>query len=79
VQGYSIAVSLATAFGINTTASGAILVFVLALIIFGGVKRIVNVAQVVVPFMAIVYILVACVIVAMNIEKLREAFMLIIR
>jgi len=51
------------------------LVVVLALIIFGGVKRIVNVAQVVVPFMAIGYILVACVIVAMNIEKLPEAFM----
>ena len=50
----------------------------MALIIFGGVKRIVNVAQVVVPFMAVGYILVACVIVAMNIEKLPEAFMLII-
>ena len=49
VQANSIAVSLETAFGINTTASGAILVVVLALIIFGGVKRIVNVAQVVVP------------------------------
>ena len=70
VQANSIAVSLETAFGINTTVSGAILVVVLALIIFGGVKRIVNVAQVVVPFMAIGYILVACVIVAMNIEKL---------
>ncbi len=79
VQANSIAVSLETAFGINTTVSGAILVVVLALIIFGGVKRIVNVAQVVVPFMAIGYILVACVIVAMNIEKLPEAFMLIIR
>ena len=79
MQANSIAVSLETAFGINTTVSGAILVVVLALIIFGGVKRIVNVAQVVVPFMAIGYILVACVIVAMNIEKLPEAFMLIIR
>ena len=79
MQANSIAVSLETAFGINTTVSGALLVVVLALIIFGGVKRIVNVAQVVVPFMAIGYILVACVIVAMNIEKLPEAFMLIIR
>lgn len=79
VQANSIAVSLETAFGINTTLSGALLVVVLALIIFGGVKRIVNVAQVVVPFMAVGYILVACVIVAMNIEKLPEAFMLIIR
>ena len=43
VQANSIAVSLETAFGINTTLSGALLVVVLALIIFGGVKRIVNV------------------------------------
>lgn len=68
-----------TAFGINTSVSGAVLVAALALIIFGGVKRIVNVAQVVVPFMALGYILVACVIVAMNIEKLPDAFMLILK
>ncbi|HDX9578035.1 TPA: alanine:cation symporter family protein [Bacillus pseudomycoides] len=79
VQANSIAVSLETAFGINTSVSGAILVVVLGLIIFGGVKRIVNVAQVVVPFMAIGYILVACVIVFMNIDKLPDAFMLIIK
>lgn len=79
VQANSIAVSLETAFGINTSVSGAILVVVLGLIIFGGVKRIVNVAQVVVPFMAIGYILVACLIVGMNIDKLPGAFMLIIK
>jgi len=79
VQANSIAVSLETAFGINTSVSGAILVVVLGLIIFGGVKRIVNVAQVVVPFMAIGYILVACLIVGMNIERLPDAFMLIIK
>ncbi len=72
VQANSIAVSLETAFALILTVSGAILVVVLALIIFGGVKRIVNVAQVVVPFMAIGYILVACVIVAMNIENCQK-------
>ena len=56
VQANSIALSLETAFGINPSVSGAVLVVVLALIIFGGVKRIVNVAQVVVPFMAVGYI-----------------------
>ncbi|MGG0240214.1 alanine/glycine:cation symporter family protein [Bacillus rhizoplanae] len=79
VQANSIAVSLETAFGINTSVSGAILVVVLGLIIFGGVKRIVNVAQVVVPFMAAGYILVACLIVFMNIDKLPDAFMLILK
>lgn len=79
VQANSIATSLETAFGINTSVSAGVLVVVLALIIFGGVKRIVNVAQVVVPFMAVGYILVACAIVIMNIDKLPEAFMLIIK
>ncbi|OJE47371.1 sodium:alanine symporter [Bacillus proteolyticus] len=79
VQANSIVSSLETAFGINTSISGVILVIALALIIFGGVKRIVNVAQVIVPFMAVGYILVACVIVFMNIEKLPEAFMLIFK
>ncbi|PEZ06420.1 sodium:alanine symporter [Bacillus sp. AFS018417] len=79
VQANSIAVSLETAFGINTSVSGAILVVVLGLIIFGGVKRIVNVAQIVVPFMAAGYILVACLIVFMNIDKLPDAFMLILK
>ncbi len=79
VQANSIALSLETAFGVNTSVSGVILVGIVALIIFGGVKRIVNVAQVVVPFMAVGYILVACAIIVMNIEKLPEAFMLIIK
>ncbi|WP_369901054.1 alanine/glycine:cation symporter family protein [Bacillus manliponensis] len=79
VQANSIASSLNTAFGINTAVTGFVLVIVLALIIFGGVKRIVGVAQIVVPFMAIGYVLVALIIVGMNIDKLPDAFMLIIK
>ncbi|GGE68349.1 alanine/glycine:cation symporter family protein [Priestia taiwanensis] len=79
VQANSIASSLSTAFGMNTSVTGFLLITALALIIFGGVKRIVSVAQIVVPFMAIGYVLVAIVIVAMNIDKLPDAFMLIIK
>lgn len=50
----------------------------LAFIIFGGIKRIAHFAQVVVPFMAAIYIIIALVIVAMNITEVPGIFALII-
>jgi AGCS family alanine or glycine:cation symporter len=63
------AVKLATAIGV---------VAVLGFIIFGGVKRIAHFTQVVVPFMAIGYITVAVVIVAINVRQLPSIFGLIV-
>ena len=51
-------------------ATAVAIVMVLSFIIFGGVKRIASFTQVVVPFMALAYIVVACAIVALNIELL---------
>ncbi|MBJ4427758.1 alanine:cation symporter family protein, partial [Salmonella enterica subsp. enterica serovar Kentucky] len=42
---------------------GGIVVVILGLIIFGGVRSIANVATAVVPFMAIIYILMAVIII----------------
>jgi len=53
-------------------------VLILGFIIFGGVKRIANFTQIVVPFMALAYIIIACVIIAMHIELLPGIFMSII-
>ncbi|MEO0369017.1 MAG: alanine/glycine:cation symporter family protein, partial [Pseudomonadota bacterium] len=50
--------------------TGAVIVIVLGFIIFGGVKRIANFAQIVVPFMALAYILTACIIIAINATEL---------
>jgi AGCS family alanine or glycine:cation symporter len=50
--------------------TGTAVVFVLGVIIFGGVKRIAAFTQVVVPFMALGYIITACVIVALNFSQL---------
>ena len=58
--------------------AGTLVVLLLGFIIFGGVKRIAGFTQFVVPFMALGYILIACIIVALNIDKLPEIFMLII-
>lgn len=51
-------------------ATAVAIVMVLSFIIFGGVKRIASFTQIVVPFMALAYIVVACAIVALNIELL---------
>ncbi len=50
--------------------TGTIIAMVLGFIIFGGVKRIASFTQVVVPFMAMAYIVVALVICLLNIEQI---------
>ena len=67
------------AFGVSKAVTGSIVVVLLALIIFGGVKRIATVAQYTVPFMAVGYILVALVIIGMNVSELPAVFSLIFR
>jgi len=58
--------------------TGTVVVLVLGFIIFGGVKRIANFTQIIVPFMALSYIIIACVIILLNFDKLPEIFSLII-
>ena len=58
------------------TATGIVLL--LSFIIFGGVKRIASFTQVVVPFMALAYILVSLIIIGLSIDKLPGVFMMII-
>ncbi len=78
IQSNSIASAVKSAFSIDYTYTGIVLAVLLGLIIFGGIKTIANVAQYVVPFMAIAYILVAIVIVLINYEKIPEVLMLIL-
>jgi AGCS family alanine or glycine:cation symporter len=54
------------------------IVLILGFIIFGGVKRIANFTQIVVPFMALAYVIIACVIIALHINMLPTIFMSII-
>lgn len=53
---------------------GVIVAALTALVVFGGVRRIASVTQAVVPLMALLYLLVGLVIVAMNISRLPEVF-----
>ncbi|MEJ7692301.1 alanine/glycine:cation symporter family protein [Daejeonella sp.] len=79
VQSNSIALSMQNAFNVPVAYTGAGIVILLALIIFGGVKRIGKVAEIVVPFMAGAYILVALIIMALNIEQVPSMISLIFR
>ena len=91
IQSNSIGIAMATAFGngemVPTSMgaissakiiTGALICIALAFIIFGGVKRIAQVTQVIVPFMALAYIIIALVIILLNIDRVPEIFALII-
>jgi alanine or glycine:cation symporter, AGCS family len=79
LQSFTVASSFQDAFGIPTWLTGIALVIVLGLIIFGGVKRIATAAEIIVPVMAIGYILIALVVVLLNVSEVPAALMLILR
>lgn len=70
----SIAANMTAAFSIPAFVTGAFLVIIGAIVIIGGLKRIASVAEKLVPFMAIVYILGALVIFFANIDQAGAVF-----
>ncbi|MGY2747618.1 alanine/glycine:cation symporter family protein [Arthrobacter sp. UYCu723] len=78
VQVNAISASLNAAFSVNTHVTGLALMAVLALIIFGGIKRIARTAEYVVPFMAAGYILVGLLIMVVNAGEIPGLISLII-
>jgi len=79
VQSNSIALSANNAFDIPVHYTGIVVTIALGLIIIGGVKRISKVAEIVVPFMALAYILMAVIIIVMNITQVPTVFALIFK
>ncbi|MBI5974372.1 alanine/glycine:cation symporter family protein [Staphylococcus canis] len=77
VQSNTIADVMTTSFNVPGAITGIILVILIALIIFGGLKRISNVAGFFVPMMAIFYIGAAVTILLINYDKIIPAFGLI--
>lgn len=62
----------------TTVISGLLVTICVALVIIGGLKRISKVSQVVVPFMAILYVICVLVIIITNITKLPSALLEIV-
>lgn len=79
VQANGIATSMNVAWGVAPWVLAPLLALALALIIFGGVKRIAHFAQIVVPFMAIAYLLVAFTIMALNIDQVPSMLTLVFK
>jgi AGCS family alanine or glycine:cation symporter len=78
VQSNSIALSVKSAFAIPVEITGGVICLLLGLIIFGGVKRIGKVAEIVVPFMALGYIAMAVIIILLNLTEIPGVLKLII-
>lgn len=57
-------------YSLTKLVTATVVVAILGFIIFGGVKRIAHVTQIVVPFMALAYIAMALIIIAINITEL---------
>lgn len=62
-----------------TVIAGLIVTILAALVIIGGIKRISSVSQVIVPFMAILYVVFALILVFTNITKVPDAVVAIVR
>ena len=78
VQSYVVATSLNDSFGVPTWMSGLGLVAFLGFVIFGGIKRIAAVAEIVVPVMAVSYFAAALLVIGLNITEVPAVFMQIV-
>ncbi len=78
VQANTIAQSVETAFAIDKSITAIVLAILTASVIFGGATRIAKFAEMIVPSMAGLYLISACIIVVMNLDKVPAMFALII-
>ena len=79
VQSNGIATSFSNTFGINPQIIGFVVAILIGLVVIGGVNRIANVAQVVAPFMALAYIILAIVVLICNARVVPSVFVDMIR
>lgn len=70
----NIAIGMNDAFGIEKWITGAVLAVVLGFVIIGGIKRIAQVAETVVPTMALIYVIGALAVIFGNLENIGPSF-----
>jgi len=78
VQANAVAGAMESAFEINNQVTGLVLMVLVGLVLFGGIKRIAHTATALVPIMAVLYITVALYILIMHADALPAAFATII-
>lgn len=78
VQGNAVASTVEETFNVDGLITGIVVALIVVLIVFGGIKRIGKVTEIFVPFMALIYVGSALVILFMNIDAVPEFFSLIL-
>ncbi|WP_071459740.1 alanine/glycine:cation symporter family protein [Bacillus massilinigeriensis] len=79
VQSNTISLAFNSAFKIDKLWIGITLSVLTAIVIFGGVKRIAHVSQIMVPIMAVLYLILALIIVMMNIGEVPSMIKMIVQ
>ncbi|WP_439817506.1 alanine/glycine:cation symporter family protein [Zavarzinia sp. CC-PAN008] len=78
VQSNSIADAVQGAFGVPKLWTGIAVAALAGIVIFGGIRQIARVAEIIVPFMAVAYLLMALYVVIVNIGQVPAIIMLIL-
>ena len=79
VQSNSIGAAFNNAFHVPKLAVGICVAVIAGIIFIGGIKRIANVSQVVVPFMAVLYVVFAVLLLLCNVTKIPDAIVQIVQ
>lgn len=77
VQANTVSIAFSNAFGLSRAAIGIILAIVTALVIFGGIHRVAKVSEIIVPVLAVLYILIALIVVVLNLTEIPSVLKLI--
>ena len=78
VQSNSVSQVLNDAFSVPPVATGLVLMVMVGAVVLGGIKRIASVASLLVPAMALGYILLSVIVIALNIEQVPAALVTIV-
>jgi len=79
VQSNTICSAMQTAFGFDPMWVGIVLSFLTLVVVFGGIQRVAHVSSIIVPIMAIGYLLLSVIIIIMNIDLIPHVFKVIIQ
>lgn len=79
VQANAISLAMKVAFDIPTWATGVGLSVMAGLIVFGGLSRVARFAELIVPVMALSYLLIALIVVMMNLGQVPSVLLLIVK
>ncbi|WP_300359488.1 alanine/glycine:cation symporter family protein [Fusobacterium sp.] len=79
VQANTISLAFENAFGIDRSVISIVLFILTGLVIFGGIHRIASISEKIVPFMAVIYVVIVIGVLVLNIKELPGIIVLIVK